>query len=281
MSDKLILLTNDDGINSPGLHAAAEALAAIAWVTVVAPREQWSGAGRSMPITSDGIIHIHQKSIKGGHWDMYAVNGAPAQTVQHGLLEILPRLPDLVVSGINYGENVGTGVTISGTVGAALEAASFNVPALAVSLETPKEFHLSHSGEIDFSAAAYFTRYFAEVLLSLQRPPDVDVLKVDVPIEATLKTPWRVTHQSRQRYFTPLKPRREKFSDQARVDYQREAVPDLEPDSDVAALLHDKVVAVTPLSLNLTSRIDLKAWERELRQARSQGHCNNQPASDT
>ncbi|HLF02906.1 MAG TPA: 5'/3'-nucleotidase SurE [Anaerolineales bacterium] len=266
--EKLILLTNDDGINSPGLRAAAESLAAIAWVTVAAPRDQWTGAGRSMPSTTGGAIHIQRELIGGDHWEMYAVDGTPAQAVQHGLLELVPRPPDLVVSGINYGENVGTGVTISGTVGAALEAASFEIPALAVSLETPKEFHLSHSNDIDFSAAAHFTRLFAEVLLSANRPPDVDVLKVDVPIGATSQTPWRLTHQSRQRYFKPVKPQRENFSDKARVDYSREVVPNLEPDSDVAALLHQKIVSVTPLSLDLTSRIDLKAWESELRQAR-------------
>lgn len=263
--DRLILLTNDDGINSPGLRAAAEALSAIGWVTVVAPLYQWTGAGRSMPSTTDGTIQIQRRPIKGAHWDMYAVDATPAQAVQHALLEIMPRYPDLVVAGINYGENVGTGVTISGTIGAALEGASFNLPALAISLETPKEYHLSYSEEVDFTAAAYFTRLFAELLLKAPRSADVDVLKVEVPAEATPHTPWRVTHQSRQRYYSPVKPVRKDFSNPARVDYDREVVPEVEPDSDVAALIVEKVVSVTPLSLNLTSRIDLKAWELELK----------------
>jgi len=265
-NEKLILLTNDDGINSPGLRAAAEALSALAQVTLVAPREQSTGAGRSMPANSVGIIHIHQHQINGDPWEVYAVEGTPAQAVQHGLLELVPRLPDLVVSGINYGENVGTGVTISGTVGAALEAASFGIPALAVSLETPKQFHFSHSVEIDFSVAAHFTRVFAHLLLTTSPQPDVDVLKVDIPTNATLKTPWRMTHQSRQRYYLPVKPQRAQFSDPAKVDYNREILAGLEPDSDVAVLMNEKSVSVTPLSLDLTSRIDLKAWERELRQ---------------
>lgn len=263
--DRLILLTNDDGINSPGLRAAAETLSAIGWVTVVAPREQWTGAGRSMPSTTDGTIDVQRRPIKNDQWEVYAVDGTPAQTVQHALLEILPRRPSLVVAGINYGENVGTSVTISGTVGAALEGASFGIPALAISLETPKEYHLSHSEDIDFSTAAYFTRFFAELLLKAPHSTDVDVLKVEVPGEATPQTPWRVTRQSRQRYYSPIKPQREKFSEPARVDYDREIGPGIEPDSDVAALIVDKVVAVTPLSLNLTSRIDLKAWEHELK----------------
>lgn len=263
--EKLILLTNDDGIQSPGLHAAAEALAALGWVTVVAPREQWSGAGRSLPSTTGGVIHAQRQEISGDHWEVFAVDGTPAQAVQHGVLELVPRRPDLVVAVINYGENVGSGITISGTVGAAMEAASLGIPSLAVSLETPKEYHLSHSDEIDFSAAAHFTHLFAEILLKTPCPPDVDLLKVDIPATATPQTPWRLTRLSRQRYFLPVKPQRDSFSDRARVDYSRFIEPGLEPNSDVAALVNERIVSVTPLSLDLTSRIDLQAWERELR----------------
>ena len=191
--EKLILLTNDDGIESPGLRAAAEALSKIGWVTVVAPREQWTGAGRSMPHTTNGTIHAQHQQIGQSQWNVYAVDGSPAQVVQHGLVEIMPREPDLVVAGINYGENLGSGITVSGTVGAALEAASFGIPGLAVSLETPREYHLSHSSDIDFSAAAYFTQLFAKILLTTQRPADIDVLKVDIP--ATPDTAWRVTRR--------------------------------------------------------------------------------------
>ena len=119
-----ILLTNDDGIQSPGLWAAAEALSELGYVNVIAPREQQSGAGRSLPVSTDGIIDIQKMQVKDQPWTVYAVGGTPAQAVQHGVLEILPRRPDLAVSGINYGQNVGSGVTISGTVGAALEAAA-------------------------------------------------------------------------------------------------------------------------------------------------------------
>ena len=76
---------------------------------------------------------------------MYAVGGTPAQAVLHGVLEIIPHKPDIVVSGINYGENVGLGITISGTVGAAMEAASMGILALAVSLQTATKSHLSLS----------------------------------------------------------------------------------------------------------------------------------------
>ena len=111
-----ILLTNDDGILSPGLWAAAAALEKLGYVHVVAPREQSSGMGRSMPATSDGIIKPQQVNVNGREWTVYAVGGTPAQAVLHGVFEIVPRKPDLVVSGINYGENLGLGVTVSGTV---------------------------------------------------------------------------------------------------------------------------------------------------------------------
>jgi 5'-nucleotidase len=148
MDKPQILLTNDDGIQSPGLWAAAEALSALGYVTVAAPREQSSGMGRSLPGTSDGIIQPETLIVHGQAWTVYAVGGSPAQAVLHAVLEIMPQLPDLVVSGINYGENIGTGVTVSGTVGAAMEAAALGFKSLAVSLETDQKYHLSYSREI-------------------------------------------------------------------------------------------------------------------------------------
>jgi 5'-nucleotidase len=252
---KIILLTNDDGIRSPGLWAAAHALEPLGFVYVVAPRHQWSGAGRSMPGDSEGVILEEEVVVAGQPWRVHAVEGTPAQAVQHALLEVLPRLPDLAVAGINYGENVGSGVTISGTIGAALEAASFGVPSLAVSLETDKIYHRSYSSEVDFATAGYFTAYFAERAMRLPRLADVDVLKVDVPAAATPATPWRVTRLSRQRYYLPLRPERENLAGRGPIDYGRQVDLDqVEPDSDVAALIAGEV-SVTPLSLDMTARV--------------------------
>jgi 5'-nucleotidase len=252
-----ILLTNDDGIRSPGLWAAAEALAPLGYVTVAAPLNQWSAAGRSMPYHSEGRIYEESVRVGGKTWQVFAVDGTPAQAVQHGVVEIMPRYPDLIVAGINYGENVGSGVTISGTVGAALEGAAFGIPGLAVSLEVDSRYHLNLSTEVDFAAAAHFTHMFARLLLSLQRPADVDVLKVEVPEGARPTTPWRVTRLSRTRYYLPQKPQRANWQDPANISYLREIQHDqVEPDSDVRALI-DGVVSVTPLSLDITSRVDL------------------------
>lgn len=264
MSKRQILLTNDDGIGSPGLWAAAEALSTLGYVTVVAPRHQSSGMGRSLPNTSDGIITEETVQIKGQTWKVYSVGGSPAQAVLHGILEIMPQPPDLVVSGINYGENVGLGVTISGTIGAALEAAALGFPSLAVSLETDQRYHLSHSTEVDFSAAAHFTALFARLLLEKKMPFDVDVLKVEVPSDASPQTPWEVTRLSRQRYYDPVPPKRSSWSEPAKVGYIERVKP-AEENSDVYVLRQKRHVAVTPLSLDLTSRVDLAALEQLLR----------------
>ncbi len=261
-----ILLTNDDGIRSPGLWAAAGTLASLGYVTVAAPEEQSSGMGRSLPSTSTGIIRQQTLVVNGQEWTVHAVSGSPAQAVLHGALEIMPQRPSLVVSGINYGENVGIGVTISGTVGAALEAAALGIPALAVSIEAAAQYHLSYSREIDFSAAAYFAALFARMLLEKKTPEDVRVLKVDVPSNATPQTPWQITRVSRQPYYLPQVTERESWDVSGPVSYLEAATFENEDhDSDVYVMRKKRMVSVTPLSLDLTSRVDLAELEKDLR----------------
>ena len=261
-----ILLTNDDGIRSAGLWAAAEALSELGFVTVAAPREQYSGAGRSMPHRSDGVLSEEQVTIHGLSWKVYAVGGSPAQAVQHGVLELMPQRPDLVVAGINHGENLTVSVTISGTVGAALEGASFGVPAMAVSLEMPQQYAFSNPEDIDFTAGAHFTSLFADMLLQGLELQDLDVLKVDIPSTATPETPWRVTRLSRSKYYVPVSPGRERLSDSAPVGYEISLKPEeLEPDSDVYAVRVAREVSLTPMSMDLSSRADLGELEQRLR----------------
>jgi 5'-nucleotidase len=260
----LILFTNDDGILSPGLWAVAAAFASLGDILVVAPQEQQSGMGRSLPITSKGHIYPRQTIIGETEFTVYGVDGTPAQAVQHGVLELADRTPSLVVSGINYGENTGNGVTISGTVGAALEAASLGIPAIAVSQQTTHDLHLTYSTEVNFSAAAFFARMFGEWMLNnATRPDDIDILKIDVPVGATPETGWRVTRVSRRRIYWPTRPERVALQDVGKLGYQLNAdAAQAEPDSDVYALMHDNVVSVTPMSLDMTSRTDLPGLEK-------------------
>jgi 5'-nucleotidase len=94
-------------------------------------------------------------------------------------------------------------------------------------------------------------------MLSTERPADVDVLKIEVPEGASAQTPWRITRLSRTRYYMPQKPERTNLGDETKIGYNRQVEPErLEPDSDVRALV-DGVVSVTPLSIDITSRVDL------------------------
>ncbi len=261
-----ILLTNDDGIRSPGLWAAASELSKIGYVTVAAPREQSSGMGRSLPSTSDGTIRKEQVQVNGQEWTVYAVGGSPAQSVLHGVLEIIPKKPDLIVSGINYGENVGLGVTISGTVGAAMEGASMGIPSLAISLQTETQYHLSHSEEIDFSAAGYFTAYFAQLILEKKFSDGVDLIKVEVPSHATPSTEWQVGRLSLSRYYDPVPSQRESWDQPGPISYKHsEGIEKESEDTDAYILRTKKMVAVTPLNLDMTARVTLLDFEKFLR----------------
>lgn len=261
MSDRpLILFTNDDGIQSPGLLAAVQAFKGVGDRIVVAPKEQQSGMGRSLPITSSGRITPYDE-ISDDDLQAFAIEGTPAQTVQHGVMEIAPRRPDLVVSGINYGENTGNGVTISGTVGAAIEAATMSIPAIAISQQTPHNLHLSYSRAVDFAVAAEFARFFGLWLLNTEdRDTDIDLLKVDLPEGVKRDTPWQVTRLSKARVYWPTLPDRSAPYDNTKMGYAYKLDMDtVEPDSDVHTLFHKKEITVTPMSIDMTSRTDLEA----------------------
>ncbi len=265
MSRPTILLTNDDGIESRGLWAAADALAAVGEVTVAAPREQWSGAGRSFPRHTSGRIQVLEKTFGGASRRVYAVDGSPAQVVLFALFEILPSPPSLVVAGINFGENVGYGITISGTVGAVLEAAAAGLRALAVSQEAPSGQTEDTAREADFSAAGFFTAEFARKLIAVPPQADVAALKVDVPLGATPETPWMLTRLSRTRYYLPVRPKRETISEAAQIPFRIQFDPRKEePGSDVHTLHVERKVSVTPLSLDLTARADFSELEGAL-----------------
>ena len=263
----IILLTNDDGIHSPGLFASAEALSELGRVYLVAPDQQKSGAGRSLPLESSGIITPVDIHLDGQVIPAFSISCSPAQAVLHALLEVLPERPALVVSGINYGENVGTGVTISGTVGAALEAAAQGVPALAISLETLKEHHISNSEEVDFSTAAYFTKVFARLLLETRLLPDIDVLKVDIPAHATPDTEWKLCKISRTQYYEPVRPERVDMQSVGKIGYQFQAISDLKPGTDAYVLKIEGLVSVVPVSLDMTSRVNFEELQGILAKA--------------
>ncbi len=267
----LILVTNDDGITSQGLWAAAEALAPLGDLLIAAPNRQWSGAGRSMPHIVSGTIEKVERTLGDRNITAYAIDASPALVVVHAILELTPRPISLVVSGINFGENISISITISGTVGAAMEGAASGIPAMAISLAMPIANHLNGSDDTDYRAAQHYVRHFADFLLRHPRPYDVDLLNINIPETATPETPWRLTRLARTRYFVPTPPSRDKG--EGRPGYRAIEDPQqcVDPDTDVWAIAVDKIVSVTPLSLDLTSRTDFGTIAEWLHQAGGEG----------
>ena len=161
-----ILVTNDDGIFSEGLTALAKALEAIGEVTVVAPASEQSASAHSLTLTRP----LRLRTIDERH---YSVDGTPTDCVVLALAKIMAdKMPDIVVSGINYGANLGDDVTYSGTVAGALEAAVFGLPGIAVSLATRNDY--------DFTYAADFAAKLTAKVLREGLPKGV-LLNVNVP----------------------------------------------------------------------------------------------------
>ncbi len=247
----LILLTNDDGIASPGLRALVEAVADLGEVLVVAPRHQQSSTGRALGRV--GPLQREALAANGHRVMAYSVEATPASAVRAGILLAARRPVSLVIAGINYGENMGTGVTVSGTVGCAIEAASYGIPSIAISLETDAEHHFSYSEVVDFTVAAAVACRLARHALSHPFPGGADVLKVDVPSDAALDTPWRLTRLTRQRYYEPAVTAGPDGLPRLSGYYRHVDATTLEPDSDAQALLVDRVVSVCPLTIDLSA----------------------------
>ncbi|MCE5258376.1 MAG: hypothetical protein LLG44_04855 [Chloroflexi bacterium] len=248
----LLLLTNDDGIYSPGLAALARSLSDLGDILIAAPLQQQSGVGRSL--IGSGTIQPVELNLGFEPLGVYAVEGTPALSVRTGVVVLTPRPVTLVVAGINYGENIGVGITVSGTLGAAIEAAGYQVPSLAVSLETDVAHHFTHSNAIDFSVAAGFARRAVIKALSVGFPPGVDVVKLDIPCDAVPQTPWKWTNLTHQRYFESTLV--ETAPGQVQIKgYERMIdLANLEADSDAHALLIDRVVSVCPLTIDLSAK---------------------------
>lgn len=266
MNKPLVLITNDDGVLSPGLIAAAEAVEPFADLLIAAPREQQTSMGRAYPKGEQiGVIEEFDLKINGRIKKGYGIHGTPAQAVSHGILELAPRKPDLCISGINYGENVGLNLIPSGTVGGALEADTYDIPAIAVSQEVNLELHhATDYNPMNWNIAIYFTRLFAEKVLKEGLPYEVAILNINIPSTATTDTPIRLTSQSRQNYFVFKKPGERDFSQGYKLKVELKIDEEtLEETSDIQAVVYDKVVSVTPIVWNLTAQTD---WGQEYKQ---------------
>jgi 5'-nucleotidase len=182
-----ILVTNDDGVRSKGIRVLAEALAPLGDVVIVAPAREMSAIGHAL------TLH-HPLRLEQIRDSTYALDGTPTDCVNIAVAAVLKGLPDLVVSGINRGLNVGDDVTYSGTVAGAMEGALLGVPAIAVSLQ-------QGPGEWDFREAAAVARRISEQVLGM-RLPTRTFLNVNVPRRTPLGV--RVTVQGARTHATTV-----------------------------------------------------------------------------
>lgn len=252
----LILITNDDGISSPGLLAAAEAVDSFADILISAPASQQTSMGRAFPRSKDmGIIdsvklNVNNKTITG-----YAVHSSPAFSVTHGVLELSSRTPDLIISGVNYGENLGTTLTCSGTLGAILEGNIHGIPGIAFSV--PADISIQRSNafpSFDWDSIKNVISFWVKKLLKDKYICGTRWLNINIPIPVPDLNNFVYTRQSNQNFFNSVKPKPRDFSKPFEFETVRNySLEDLDPKDDIYAVFIKKSISVTPIVHNLTA----------------------------
>lgn len=241
---KHILVTNDDGVYAPGLLALTQEIRKLGKVTVLAPDHNWSASGHVK--TMHRPLRVKEVVLADGTQALSS-DGAPSDCVALAFLGLIEEKIDLVVSGINPNANVGHDVTYSGTVTAAMEAAIWGTPGVAVSLDAP-EFH---QGPLDYSTAARVARHVAEKLLQNGLPKET-LLNVNVPYlyYEDLKG-FRVTRQGLRVYRDKLERR---VDPRGRAYYWigGEAPTGIPEEGTDFGALAEGCVSITPLHLDLT-----------------------------
>lgn len=250
-----ILLTNDDGIYSEGIQILKRQLDNLAKIVVIAPDRERSTIGHAMTLRKP--LMIKEIKINGNFWG-YSVNGTPTDCIIIGLLEIMKdERPDLIVSGINQGPNLGDDIIYSGTVSAAMEGAMRNVPSLAVSIAAFEDFK--------FESAALFIKNFISHLMK-DNLPDNLILNINVPnLDYDRIEGIEITRHGKRVYQDELKIIRDP---QGTTHYWLGGdLPEgkIEPDTDFEAI-HNHKVSITPLSLDLTNykiMPEVKDWAKK------------------
>jgi 5'-nucleotidase len=243
-----ILITNDDGVQAPGLLALAKAMRKLAdKVTVLAPDRNWSASGHVK--TLHRPLRVSETVLDDGS-TAWASDGAPSDCVALALLGFVPDKVDLVVSGINPNANIGHDVTYSGTVTAAMEAAIWGVPGIAVSVNRSDDYR----GKIEYGDAAEAARRVAAWLMAQEGLPKETILNVNVPFGPLSEMKgYRITRQGLRLYHDELvrrlDPRGQPYfwiggDVPTGVD---------EPGTDYGTLAAG-YVSITPLQLDLTSQ---------------------------
>jgi 5'-nucleotidase len=237
-----ILVSNDDGIDAPGIFALAQELKTIARVTVIAPDRQQSAVGHA--ITMQYPLRVASVN-KNGEFFGYAVKGTPADAVKLGVKCLVSEPIDLLVSGINHGSNTAINIIYSGTVSAATEGTILGIPSIAMSLTTYEEH--------DFGVAARFAKRLALMVMERGLPKGT-LLNVNVPaVPEEEICGVKVTEQGRSSWNDTFDVRR----DPANREYYwltgRMNVTDTDPGTDTIAI-RNRYISVTPIQYDLTDR---------------------------
>ena len=238
-----ILLSNDDGYFAPGLMLLAEVLAPLADVTVVAPERDRSGSSNSLTLDRPLSVRKAQNGF-------FFVNGTPTDCVHIAVTGLLPQLPDIIISGINYGANVGDDTIYSGTVAAATEGFLLGIPSIAVSLVAEGGGHLRTAG-----------RVAAELVARLQKQPlpQPALLNINVPdIEYERLTGFSVTRLGKRHKAEPVIKSTTPRGDVVYWIGAAGAAQDAGEGTDFHAIAANRV-SITPLQMDLTRYPQLEA----------------------
>jgi len=236
-----ILVTNDDGVRAPGLSALIRSLQEVGELRVIAPEREQSASGHA--VTLHKPLRLAPVELSGVNGEVFACNGTPADCVILGALTG-SDLPDLVVSGINGGANLGEEVLYSGTVSAAMEAAIQGVPSFAISVTS--------YDEVDFGPAARFARRLA-VLLDDLALPNKTFLNVNVPpVPAQQIQGVAITRLGHRAYINRIDRREDPRGETYYWFSGDPTESDSAPGTDIAAIAEDKI-SITPSHFDLTS----------------------------
>ena len=254
-----IVLTNDDSIDAAGLLAARKALEKVGEVLTVAPDRNRSGVARA--ITFGTPLHVEEKEMADGSIG-YACTGTPVDCVRLVALGLMDFEPDIVVSGINHGENLGDDITYSGTVAAAFEGIVIGVPGIAVSLCIERPWYHHDEAELHFGPVASFTARLAEA--SVEHLPPGRILSVNAPnlAESELKGA-RVTRLGRRFYTDELIMVKDESGRLGYDIYNNPPGRHEEEGTDFAAVEAGEI-SLTPVHLKLTDEAgleELESWD--------------------
>lgn len=252
-----ILLTNDDGVNSKGILALNNAIKDIAQTTIVAPARQQSGVGHAITLMKP--LRAMPTMID-ENTQAYAVTGTPTDCVILGSKTIMEEEPDIIISGINVGENLARSITTSGTLGATFEAAYFGIPAIAVSLQVKHEELKFKDGveNIDYSFAEKIVRKLVKKIIEHGMPEGVNILNLNIPAHPVSDEIVQVKLANKM-YDTDVEKRIDPYGNPY-YWIVGGLIMEEDDDTDVYTLRVENKSTITALSTDMTTEVDLGKW---------------------